>query len=72
MKFLFKALLLAFLITLSQAYADDISDNKSYALMQECLAGAELDANAGTQLDRYCINSYLAAQPPSQEKNDAD
>ncbi len=35
-------------------------DNRAYAILQDCLASAELDANLGSQLDRYCIDSYLA------------
>jgi hypothetical protein len=39
---------------------DELQDNEAYAVMQQCLASAELPANLGTQLDRYCIDSYLA------------
>ena len=35
-------------------------DDRAYAILQDCLATAELDANLGSQLDRYCVESYLA------------
>ncbi len=56
----------------SHVYANDPNtdqaDNRFYAVMQQCLAGAELAANQGTQLDRYCIDSYLASVSSSPMK----
>lgn len=72
MKLLFKVLPLALLLNLSPVFAYDLSNNESYAMMQQCLAGAELEANSHTQLDRYCINSYLAALPQNQSSGSDD
>lgn len=47
---------------MQQGSAAELQDNRAYAILQECLAGAELPANLGSGLDRYCIESYLATQ----------
>ncbi len=58
---------LVVLITLStSATADELKDNDAYAIMQDCLAGAELSYNQKTGLDRYCIDSYLATTAQAQ------
>ncbi len=45
--------------------ANELADNTAYAIMQECLAGAEQSYNQGSGLDHYCIDSYLATRPDS-------
>ncbi len=51
-----------FLVNTSQAAdpAIELQDNTQYAQMQQCLAAAEQSHNLNTQLDRYCIDSFLA------------
>ncbi len=40
----------------------ELQDNTQYAQMQQCLAAAEESHNLNTQLDRYCIDSFLATR----------
>ena len=44
--------------------ANDLKNNDAYAKLQDCMASAEIQANLGSQLDQYCINSYLATIAP--------
>jgi len=39
---------------------NELGTNHEYAMMQECLASAEQTHNLESQLDRYCIDSFLA------------
>ena len=66
-KYMAGALLLMLLVSTGGAVyaldsADNQADNKAYAIMQNCLAGAEASGNLDSQLDRYCIESYLATR----------
>ena len=50
------------LLSLSAQAAPAVEDS-NYATLQNCMAAAEVSANLGSQLDRYCIDSYLATLP---------
>ena len=54
----------------SASLAQDLQDNQAYAIMQDCMAGAEQTGNLGSQLDRYCITSYLATRSDYQLSTD--
>ena len=49
------------MITSVQA-APSVEDT-TYAALQNCMAAAETPDNLTSQLDRYCIDSYLATRP---------
>ncbi|MDJ0832453.1 MAG: hypothetical protein QNJ69_02955 [Gammaproteobacteria bacterium] len=51
---------LAILMISASAGANELNDDAAYAIMQECMAGAEQSFNQNSGLDRYCIDSYLA------------
>lgn len=43
-------------------WTNNEQDHRAYAVLQECLAGAELPHNLNAQLSQYCVDSYLATQ----------
>ncbi len=54
---------LGLILISATAGANQAVEDSAYAIMQECLAGAEQSYNQGSGLDRYCIDSYLATRP---------
>jgi hypothetical protein len=58
--------LFALVVASPSLFADELPDNHAYAILQQCLATAELPANHGSELDRYCIDSYLATVRDNQ------
>ena len=59
-KTVFYSVIICLLTSISIPASASSQDDRAYAILQDCLATAELEANLGTELDRYCIESYLA------------
>ena len=57
-------ILTGLLLPISSGLANKLQDNDAYAILQNCMAAAEQTHNANSDLDRYCIDSYLATQQP--------